>query len=182
MFITEACSLLEKSKDLPRTDRWNVPFPMGVFGTLRKGHWNARRMEAGKIETHSKAFMPHFIAHGLSISFEKEASAPFEIYTYTPDEWAKMIPGVDNLEGFSPAYADEHRHYGYFRTLAWLHVLPDDFRHPLFDSTSGLSSRRDLRIKPDEWNQYPRVPCWVYSGIRANDAARLAGVDTVIWG
>lgn len=184
MQLSGAIKLLAESRELSPELRWDLPFPMGVFGTLRKGRGNAYRMERGHIGGHFKAFMPHFIAHGLSITFKQGASAPFEIYAYTPENWKKMIPGVDALEGFSPAYATRNRqyHFGYYRTLAWLHVLPDAFSHNLFDEGRRLDATRDLELPVDEWSQYERVPCWVYSNIHGNAASREADVDTVIWG
>jgi gamma-glutamylcyclotransferase (GGCT)/AIG2-like uncharacterized protein YtfP len=171
--LTEAKQLLNSF-----TERnWNAPFPMGVFGTLRKDQWNTHRMEAGKYTLHCKAFMPHFIAKGLGIYFEKNASAPFEIFYYPQAEWDKMIPGVDALESFSPKR--EKGEFGYYRTLAWLHVLPDNFDHKLF-KTKNLDSYRNLEIPLEEWSQYERVPAWVYSSKSEN--AKALQSDVVIWG
>jgi hypothetical protein len=181
--IQEALDLLERSKELPTPDRWGLPFPMGVFGTLRKNQSNNRRMHAGRVGLHRKAFMPHFVAQGLSIKFNKDASAVFEVFFYTPDEWKLMIPGVDALEGFRPSDVsdkqDQWREFGYWRTLAWLHLLPEDYKHPLYEE-DVWHNQRNLQIDPATWSQYPRIPCWVYSSISQNRASKET--DTVIWG
>jgi len=184
--ITGSLKLLETAKEFDVESRWHLPFPMGVFGTLREGHGNNRLMHRADIEMRIRGFMPHFIAHGLSISYQKEATAPFEVFFYRPDEWKKMIPSVDSLEGFHPEYASD-KSYGYYRTLAYIHLLPDSFEHPLFPPESGrgwysLGANRDLEIPQKEWDKYERVPCWVYSNKTNNVRAKEAGVDTVIWG
>lgn len=183
-FLKEANQLLEKFETTAVADRWHMPFPMGVFGTLRERHWNNRLMHRSEIGAHFKAFMPHFIAKGLTISFSEGASAPFEIFCYKSSDWKKMIPSVDSLEGFrSGDFCAEDafklKSYGYFRTLAWLHVLPDDFSHKLFEE-SYLSGSRNLEIPQNTWENYPKVPCWVYSSVTQNEAAK--GCGTVIWG
>lgn len=158
-------------------ERWHLPFPMGVFGTLRTGQWNNHRMHVGEVADTYKAFMPHFIARGLGISFNRDSSAPFEIFCYSPQQWKKMIGGVDLLEGFNPRRQPSE--YGYYRTLAWLHVLPEDFEHRLFRKVR-LDATRDLRIPPAEWGKYERVPCWIYSSLHENKLAAETG--TIIWG
>lgn len=180
MNLNEANQLLADSLDFGANERWQLPFPMGVFGTLRSGRGNNPLMHRGKVSEHHKAFMPHFYANGLTINFKRDCSAPFEIFCYEPEEWDKMIPSVDRLEGFHPDYAKEYD-YGYYRTLAWLHVLPDDFSHKLFER-ADIFGFRDLAIPLEEWNKFERVPCWVYSNRQANEATKEAGVDTVIWG
>ncbi len=184
--ITEANKLLEAFQTAETKDRWEMPFPMGVFGTLRDGHGNNRLMHRAEIGLHVRGFMPHFIAHGLSISFRKNATAPFEAFFYRPEEWKKMIPSVDSLEGFSPTWA-ERQDYGYYRTLAYIHLLPASYEHNLFPPPDqrgwrSLGADRDLQIPPEQWGQYERVPCWVYSSKTSNKMAIEAGVDTVIWG
>jgi len=173
--VTEAHALLNKYD-------WYTPFPMGVFGTLRAEQWNNYRMHVGKVKSHYRAFMPNFYAHGLSISYRAGCTAPFEVFHYDIGEWNKMIRGVDSLEGFyPPTNRESYSNYGYFRTLAWLHILPDDFQHELFPKgKANLSAMRDLQIPKAHWERYERLPCWVYSsrGQNALDAAK----ETVISG
>jgi gamma-glutamylcyclotransferase (GGCT)/AIG2-like uncharacterized protein YtfP len=182
--LQESLDLLAKFSELTSLDRWHLPFPMGVFGTLRENQYNNHRMHRGDIALHRKAFMPHFIAHGLSINYSKDSSAPFEVFFYKPDQWSKMIPGVDSLEGFRPDNVDDpwSVRYGYFRTLAWLRLLPADFDHSLFEPKrlGDLPRSRNLNIPTDQWDNYERVPCWVYSSRHQNEAAANSG--TVIWG
>lgn len=177
----EAVKLLGAANGLAEHKRWSLPFPMGVFGTLRDGQCNNRRMHKGDISRHVRAFMPNFCAQGLSIHYKHHATAPFEVFFYPENEWRKMIPGVDALEGFMPPdnVPNSYRSFGYFRTLAWLHILPDDFSHSLFENVN-LGALRDLAIPQDQWDKYERVPAWVYSSLRENEAARET--ETVIWG
>lgn len=167
--IEEALKLLESERD------WWQPFPMGVFGTLRSGMGNNHRMHKGQVTKVRKAFMPHFIAHGLSISFKEGSSAPFEVFFYSPEEWKKMIPGVDSLEGFRPG---SRYKYGYHRTLANLRLLPEDFEHDLFKYVN-LGDFRDLEIPQEQWESFQWVPCWVYSSMSQNEKAQKCG--TIIW-
>jgi hypothetical protein len=161
-----------------------------------------------KPEQHLMAFLPHFLAHGLSVSFKKNATAPFEVYYYTPSEWAKMIDHVDMLEGCYPMEERSlEKDYGYFRTLVWMHVLPDEFKeNKLFanmkgrvaddpdafsrydaaltryrDSGISLGVERDLRIKPEDWAKYKQIPCWVYSSRDTNEEVESQNNSPVIW-
>lgn len=188
MQTSEINQLFENFKNLNNAERWKVPFPMGVFGTLREGQGNNHRMYRGKIARHQKAFLPNFIARSLSILFNKDSVAPFEVFFYpNQKEWNKMIPSVDSLEGFSPEYHDgdfidenteADARMGYHRTLVWLHLLPEDYDHPIYHQ--DLWGRRDLKIPSEEWNQYEKIPCWVYSSISQNVLAKTT--QTLIWG
>lgn len=180
--IQEATQLLTNSHDLAPEKRWYLPFPMGVFGTLRDKQCNNGLMHKGKVALQRKAFMPHFLASGLSISFSKGCTAPFDVFFYDKDQWDAMIPRVDRLESFSPpnnSMGSQSWWGYYYRTLAYLHLLPEDFEHKLFTDVN-LGRDRDLRIKEEDWQKYERIPCWVYSSKRQNEAAQHSG--TIIWG
>ena len=92
-----------------------------------------------------------------------------------------MIGPVDSLEGFSPRTA-KLKDYGYFRTLAWLHILPDDFKSVYFDNP-WAKDPRVLPIPVVEWGKYPRCPCWVYSSYHRNEQSVASGLEhqPVIW-
>jgi hypothetical protein len=192
--LEEAVKRLEEFKELEA--KWPTPFPMGVFGTLRLDCGNDPLMgspEDGsrtphcsrwgrtidcKYASHHKAFMPHFTARGLSISFSHGQAAVFEVFTYKPEDWKKMIGPVDGLEGFTPGNG---RDWGYWRTLVYLHILPDDYDHKHFE---GLYSERVLPIPMEKWADYPHVPCWVYSSRSQNRACReRLGIENspIIW-
>lgn len=200
MSVESAKALLTKFEKASGAERWGLPFPMGVFGTLRMGCGNDRLMYCnGKYHDHQKAFLPHFYGEGLSISCEENACCPFEIYFYEPEEWDKMIPRVDSLEGCYPMAerAMSKGDYGYYRTLAWLHILPDNFS-PLFNNCNGkkveveergyrrggteLWNRRDLEIGKESWKEYDRVPCWIYSSLGQNKKAKKLDPSPIIWG
>ena len=170
--------------DMKNTN-YSAPFPIGVFGTLKLGCGNnylmgnppnsksksiSRRGNSSEYsyKSHHKAFMPHFSASGLSISFDEGKAAVFEIFTYEPSQWDRMIINVDSLESFSPNRTSEYE-YGYFRTLALLRVLPNDYESPFY-SLERLSygEKRILPIPEKEWTSYPICPCWVYSSKREN--------------
>lgn len=150
--------------------RFDWPFAMGVFGTLRQNCGNNRRMHAGKVTSVARAFLPHFKAEGLHVFYERDASAPFEVFEYEPAEWGRMIPGVDALESFCPIenFDNTNGNY-YYRTLVKLRLLPDGFRHPLFpEGKPDLYSARNLGIAPDDWDGFDWVPAWVYSRVAHN--------------
>ena len=178
-------------------DKWNFPFNIGVFGTLRLNCGNSWRMGRGpngensdswyrenkrpSYASHHKAFMPHFSASGLSIQLHKNKAAAFEVFTYTPEQWELMIGHVDSLEGFSPRAA-KYKDWGYFRTLAWLHILPDDFKDILFEDP-WHHDPRVLPIPVSEWKNYPRCPCWVYSSYHQNEQSIASKLEDqpIIW-
>ena len=155
-----------KDENLTRVEKLMLPFPMGVFGTLRmipKDQGNNRLMLRMPIALHCRGFLPHFVAKGIDLYAEENASAPIEIFFYDPQEWRKMIPLVDQLEG---VYQDK-TYSGYNRTLMFAKILPNDFAEEEFNL--GIEwQERNLKIEPDKWEQFPSVPVWVYSNDSAN--------------
>src|SRR5262249_27294325 len=137
-----ARELLAKLATTPAAARWHLPFPMGVFGTLRAGFRNHHLMQLGDITERRPAFLPHFKARQIDLIFHPGASAPFEIFGYAPDQWPLMIDAVDRLEGFAPAGPSTG---SYQRTLAWLTLLPPDFAHPAY-AAELLDAERDLGL------------------------------------
>ena len=192
--------LVESFKAADDLAKWEVPFPMGVFGTLRAG-WGNHPLMGTKVGAkpsklnktnrwyrpwskaqycqHFKAFMPHFTASGLTIHFSPDSSAVFEVYVYDPDNWKQMIPSVERLEGFSPGR--ESRGYGYHRTLTWLHLLPSNFSSPFFSESFGGRSDRDLQLPVADWKNYPKLPCWVYSSLEENQRSFEGKKSPIIW-
>lgn len=158
---------------------FNIPFPMGVFGTLREGQYNHHLMRLGTFYKSQKAFMPNFVAEGLSLKAKAKATAPFEVYFYNREEWNKIIERVDALESFSPRMAglpgsDTWSYGGYYRTLSYLHILPDEY-----DLPTDLWGERNLGIPENEWEKYERIPCWVYSNRKNNS---ICNGYPIIWG
>lgn len=191
--VDQSLDLLEEFKKAKNEDKWNIPFPMGVFGTLRKGCGNTVLMGKGKdneevfrcgdsidykYKSWAKAFLPHFYAAGLSIYNKQSDSAVFEAFFYDKDNWDQMIRRVDRLEGFHPS-RDYLSSMGYHRTLVWLHLLPEDCQYESF--TLYASRRRTLDIPEEEWDNYPKIPAWVYSNMRSNNQSLKKGDSPVIW-
>lgn len=189
--IDEFNGMLLEFEQSPDQLKWDFHFPMGVFGTLREGWGNAYLMGTRQgtpspsplrqhvYKAHYKAFLHDFVAVGLRICYEPGSTAPFEIYEYTEVDWAKMIGNVDRLEGFSPGCRGGYHRGGYHRTLARLHVLPADFKHPQFESKGG--ERRNLHLPKADWIKYPSLPCWIYSSVRENDASIDSPRTPIIW-
>lgn len=190
--------LLSRFENCTDAEKWDVRFPMGVFGTLRQGWGNhplmgykdgveieddsvAWRMQSScNYLSHHKAFLPHFVAVDLSIHHQPGSSAVFEIYTYDAANWDLMIPSVDRLEGFSPDNIGGG--YSYHRTLVWMRVLPKDFQHPHFDRRRQRDwGRRTLEILKMDWEQYPKMPCWVYSSLDENTQNKRMSDTPIIW-
>ena len=167
---------LQSKKSKPA---YSWPFPMGVFGTLREGQGNNPRMHAGKVTSHRIGFLPHFFARGLSIGYLKNSCAPFEVFSYEPDEWNKMIPGVDR---FSPDRVHSHD-WGYFRTLVWINLLPaGTVNERWFSKRADLGEHRDMKIDSSTWNEYEKVPCWVYSNVSSNTLlVKSEPTNPLIW-
>lgn len=185
--VAQANQLYQQFLSIPESnyiDRYNVPFPFAVFGTLRSipsPHCNSRRMFAKEPVFHCKAFLPHFAPSGLRLGFHEGAAGVFEVYFYTPENWNGVIRGVDSLEGFSPQRTSDYD-YGYNRTLMNVRLLPDDYEHKFF--SEGLYERvRDLRIPEEEWENYPKVPCWLYSNSESNRASlrEVAETTPLLW-
>lgn len=198
-FIQKAVDLLSNFHQLPTNEKWDTPFPMGVFGTLRIAHGNSilmgSKVGSPKIEdddrfyrhrantqfnSHHKAFLPHFFASGLSLHDCEGDSAVFEVYDFTSENWNKMIRGVDRLESFSPMSKGRHQ-WGYWRTLVWMRILPDDYSHPMFTNSVLHGPKRTLDIPQNEWDQFAKCPCWVYSSIGVNTAVSKLSNDIIIW-
>jgi gamma-glutamylcyclotransferase (GGCT)/AIG2-like uncharacterized protein YtfP len=203
----DAKALLSKFGEKSSTEKWRIPFPMGVFGTLRKGCGNDPLMyRNGSPCDHKIAFLPHFYASGLSVTCEENACAPFEVYFYEPKEWEKMIDRVDMLEGCyqMETKSKNKSDWGYFRTLVWLYLFPEDYSSPLFkncvktdapeDHTENTSYRgasgrrgvdlwgkRDLELGKESWKTYDRIPCWVYSSVGQNKKAKKLEPNPIIW-
>lgn len=175
--IEHARLLLESLPGTPPVERWSMPFPMAVFGTLRAGFCNHHLMQLGRIAARRLAFLPHFRARQIDLVYHLGASAPFEIYFYEPTEWQMIIEPIERLEGFAPTGP---RTGSYHRTLAWLSLLPDDFRHPAYE-LAMLEWERDLEIPPATWSEHPRVPCWIYSSLAQNQRAREQPESPLIW-
>lgn len=164
---------------VPKSERYMLPYPMAVFGTLRTipcDQGNSRLMTRVAPSKHCKAFLPHFTTEDISLRFEKNASAPLELFFYDPELWREMIGPVDRLEGFHP----NKPLWGYVRTLVNVRLLPDDFAEDLF--LEGLNNpSRDLKIPTKDWELYPSLPAWVYSNPAANKSANLISDSPVIW-
>lgn len=156
---------------------WRLPFPLGVFGTLRAGCRNHALMLAQPVVRRGRGFLAHFAARAISLQYCPGACAPFEIYGYEARNWGALIPGVDALEGFRAGFVDRS---GYHRTLAWLRLLPADFQHPMYD-LAIVELDRDLRIDVRSWNDYECVPCWIYSGVELNRSAAAQTDSPIIW-
>lgn len=178
--------LIEKSKEMYEgfsslniIDKYDVPFPMAVFGTLRQlptGQGNSGLMFVREPIFHCKAFLPHFTPEGIWLNFSENSSGAFEIYFYEPKDFPAVIERVDCLEGFNSRIP--HKHWGYCRTLMKVKILPDNFQHEIFDT--GIKMRiRDLRIPKETWDSFDDVPAWVYSNTAANDQA--SEKDSLLW-
>ena len=167
-----------KSRDT--IDRYDFPFPMAVFGTLRsfpENQGNSNKMYAyGEVEPleHRKAFIPHLEPRGIWLEYRQNNSGPFELYSYSPDDWKQMIIGVDRLEGFNK-YSGRH---GYLRTLMGARLLPEDYRDKVFGR--GIGGPLGLNIQLEEFDSYPVVPCWVYSNRGANSLVKKND-NVILW-
>lgn len=166
-FIQQANKLYEEFGSKKDIEKYSMPFPIAVFGTLRKlpgGHYNTKLMYTKEPSAHCKAFLPHFVPVGIWLNFEQDAAGTFEIYFYKPEDFEEVIKEVDRLEGFSP----QNNPHGYIRTLMKVRILPDDYQHKTFDEHINYGGR-NLQIPPEEWDAYPSVPAWVYSNVTANE-------------
>lgn len=171
-----------QTEDTPTRFDW--PFPMGVFGTLREGHGNNRLMHRADISKYRLAFLPHFYASGLSVGHRKNSTAPFEVFYYKPEEFVKMIQRVDGLESFSPQHCHGSGNNGYYyRTLVWLHLLPEGYVDRWFPQgrSPDLWEDRNMEIPPKNWATYEKVPCWVYSNMRATIEVAKEVNHPIIW-
>lgn len=175
--LEDARRLHERLAGTPPRERWELPFPLAVFGTLRAGFRNHALMQLGPVAACRRAFLPHFRARQIDLICHPRASAPFEVYCYDPAAWAAVIDPVDRLEGFaapgSPAAS-------YHRSLAWLYLLPAEFTHPMF-GPDMLEGERDLGLDPASWPTYERLPCWIYSSVRQNTHALSRPDSPIIW-
>jgi hypothetical protein len=152
---------------------YDSQFPLAVFGTLRtlpRDQGNAQIMFRREPKLHCKAFLPHFSRDGITLKFEEGASAMFEVFFYDPQDFKVIIAAADQLEGFRP---DHRFHNHWYRTLAELRVVPDDYAVAMFDEGIEPSSAK-LDIPENEWDNFKPCMAWIYSNIPSNkEAARL---------
>jgi len=157
---------------------------MGVFGTLRERCSNNRLMHQTDVSNHRLAFLPHFNAEGLGVSYEKNSTAPFEVFTYTPEDFAKMVYRVDCLESFNPASDHGMTNGGYYyRTLVWLRLLPEGYEDDWFTKSGQVNiwGYRNMEIPPETWDNYEKIPAWVYSNKNATNKAAKEKNTPIIW-
>lgn len=175
-----------KAKDI---DKYDFPFPMAVFGTLRRGWSNSCLMGSHKNSfkasryfdfrylAHCKAFIPHMLPSGLWLEFQEGCSGAAEVYFYNKNNWNHMIRGVDSLEGF---YKNSGSH-GYNRTLVKMHLLKKDFQSEFYDKKMGLYNTRDLAIMESSWNDYATIPAWIYANTEININCSKLSSNPVLW-
>ena len=68
-----------------RPEKFRLRFPVGVFGTLRRGQDNAALM-AGH-QSCRRGFLPHFVAEGFRLWHRRGSTAPFEVYEFAEADW-----------------------------------------------------------------------------------------------
>jgi len=182
-FISENMELFNSADNF--SDKHDVPFALGVFGTLRiipNNQGNARLMVGAKgrqIEyKHQRAFVPHVLPSGIWVDLSVGASGIFEIFSYSPEDFADIIVGVDMLEGFNPKSSS--RWGGYHRTLVNAKLLPDDYPNDLFEKGIRFDNR-DLGISQEEWSNYEEVPAWIYSNATLNRQLEELENSPLIW-
>jgi gamma-glutamylcyclotransferase (GGCT)/AIG2-like uncharacterized protein YtfP len=162
-----------------RPEKFRLRFPVGVFGTLRRGQANAALM-AGYTSCR-RGFLPHFVAQGFRLRHRRGAAAPFEVYEFAEADWPAALARLDALEEFTP---EAEAAWDYHRTLMGVTLLPEGFAHPLFDAPELItpaSSERDLAIPEGEWGEMGRVACWVYSSPGENARSIEFGDSPVLW-
>ena len=171
--FTRALRLLESGS---QSIHYYMPFPIGVFGTLRKDQGNSQIMYARDPTLCCKAFLPNITTNGITLEFQEGASAAFEVFFYEPKNWMKVIEKTDYLEGFMPelpAY--------YQRTLAVLRILPDDYENNLFNQSIDLNPNRSLEIPKETWLDYPSMPTWIYSNVDCNTIVQNSNFNPIKW-
>ena len=158
----------------------NEQHPIAVFGTLRtlpEGQGNHHLMD-GFIKR-KIGFIPHLITTGIWTKLKPFSSMPVEIFWYDEKQYPITIKQIDTLEGFNPNNPNK---LGYIRSLYDVHLLPDDYEHPLFETNIRNIPERDLEIDSKEWEKYQKVPCWVYTNQQVNYYNKLSRFSTnLIW-
>jgi gamma-glutamylcyclotransferase (GGCT)/AIG2-like uncharacterized protein YtfP len=157
--------------------QYNDPHPFAVFGTLRKipsNQGNARLMRG--YTDHQKGFLPHFIAKGITLYFQKNATVPVEVFSYDPDYWKHVVSDLDRLERFTPNRPPGH----YVRTLMNVKILPPEYKETIFEEGLVLSER-NLNISYKKWDEFKNVQAWVYSSPKANLLAAKLENSPIVW-
>jgi len=172
--------MYERFQKASNKEKYDFPFPMAVFGTLRKDYSNSCLMRNRNVEclAHSKAFITHMIPSGLWLDFKKDATGVAEVYFYDKLNWKSMIRSVDGLEGFNK-HSDSN--YGYNRTLVRIHLLPKDFKSNFYGKNSILYSDRDFGILESCWEQYVSIPAWIYANTETNVNCLKLKNHPILW-
>lgn len=170
--------------------KWDVPFPMAVFGTLRANQGNhplmgllvgqesqgevrnawGRPLSDARYGRVMKTVLPNFAADGIHLVAWPGNCVFFEVYVYDTENFTKVLPRIDGLEGFRPGDADRS---WYFRTLVNLRVLPDDFPTP-----ERLGAVLDL---PADIESLAIVPAWIYSSKQENERSLAVPGTPITW-
>lgn len=166
---------------LSRRAIYDQRFPLGVFGTLRSRQCNAHLMAPAAGPW--RAFLPNFVAIGIHLEYRPGSTAPFEVYDFPASSWLRDLAPIDDLEDFDPSARAGLAATGpYVRALAWLRLLPRDYRHPCFAAdvdiplVGGSREPRDVGIPPRHWHQYPAIPCWIYANAPSLVSAANDGI------
>lgn len=86
-------------------DRISRPF--FVYGTLRPGHGNYRRLLEGRTTLEEPATVPGIALHGLGIPFavrQRGSDTVGALIHVDPAVYAQTLTDLDQLEGYRPGY------------------------------------------------------------------------------
>lgn len=137
--------------------------PFFVYGTLRRGQGNYRRL-AGRTAAEHPAVLPGhalYFGSGLpwAVAAEPEAGVVGELIVATPGEYHEVLADLDRLEGFRGARASNlyervARQVTFVdesgspdTTTAWVYIAGGNF-------SEGFLGRDALRIEGGDWIQF----------------------------
>ena len=163
-------------------EMFNIPFPIAVYGTLMRGYRNNNMM--GNYEYRwvdmSRGVLPHFHTEHLMLWSEENANTPVEIFHYDDVNFQKAIKYVDTLERFKIPNNEMQikkmfkniRGTKYIRSLSWIYILPKDIEKEMipnfYEGNTSLFNLRNIKYIKEEYKQWKKIPCWVYSNASQN--------------
>ena len=130
-----------------------LAYPFFVYGTLRRGQGNYRRLLAGRTTVEAPASLPGHALYGQGLPFVVEAEASVavvgDLMWVAPDAYGEVLADLDRLEGYRPGKRSFYvrtavtvRHGDGVEVTAWVYLAGPETARRLSD---------DDRIAGGDW-------------------------------
>ena len=89
---------------LPEQPSYDTPLPVFVYGTLRTGQRNWRRLLRGYTTSERPAVAPHHVMFARGVPFVADGAGVVvgDVIVIQPDQYVAVLQTLDELEEFDP--------------------------------------------------------------------------------